>query len=83
MTGHEGKEATSLVRCCAINKSYYGKASMIVHEGKLDTSLVQCYDVENFHSGRANMTVQRQTASEQYVCLSQGRAKPSAQLVEM
>ena len=29
------------------------------------------------------MTVQRQTASEQYVCLSQGQAKRPAQLVAM
>ena len=30
--------------------------------------------VENFHSGKASVTVQRETASEQYVCFNQGQA---------
>ena len=33
MTIHEGKEDTSSVQCCAVNKSDCGKASMIGHEG--------------------------------------------------
>ena len=34
MTGHEGKEVTGSVQCCAVNKCHCGKASMTVHEGK-------------------------------------------------
>ena len=52
---------------------------MTVHEGKQVTGLVQCYAVEIFHEGKASMTVQRETASEQCVCFSQGQqnAQPS------
>ena len=56
---------------------------MTVHEGKEFTGLVQCCAVERFHSGMASMIVQRQTASEQYVCFSKGQAKRPAQLVAM
>ena len=34
MTRHEGKEVTSSLQYCAINKSSCGKASMTGHEGK-------------------------------------------------
>ena len=34
MAGHDGKEVTGLVQCCAINKSDCGKASIIGHEEK-------------------------------------------------
>ena len=44
---------------------------------------MQCCAMERFHSGKASMTVQRETASEQYVCFSQGQAKRLAQLVAM
>ena len=56
---------------------------MTIHEGKQVTGLVQCYAVEIFHEGKASMIVQRETASEQYVCFSQGQAKRPAQLVAM
>ena len=83
MTSREGKEVTGSVQCCAVNKCHCGKANMIVHEGKEVTGSMQCYAMERFHSGKASMTVQRQTASEPYVCLSQGPAKRPAQLVAM
>ena len=54
---------------------------MIGHEGKEVIGLVQCCGVERIHEGKPNVTVQRQTASERYVCLSQGQAKRLAQLV--
>ena len=56
---------------------------MTIHEGKQVTGSVQCYAVEIFHEGKASMTVDRETASEQYVCFSQGQAKRPAQLVAM
>ena len=68
---------------CAINKSPCGKASMTGHEGKEVTGLVQCCGVERIHEGKPSMTVQRQTSSERYVCLSQRQAKRPAQLVAM
>ena len=34
MTGDEGKEVTSSLQYCAVNKSPCGKASMTGHEGK-------------------------------------------------
>ena len=83
MTGDEGKEVTGSVQYCAVNKSPYGKASMTGHEGKQVTGLVQCCGVERFHEGKPSVTVQRQTSSERYVCLSQGQAKRPAQLVAM
>ena len=52
-------------------------------EGKQVTGLVQCCGVERFHECKPSVTVQRQTASERYVCLSQGQAKRPAQLVAM
>ena len=67
----------------AVNESHRGKASMTVYKGKEFTGLVQCCGVERFHSGKASMTVQRQIASEQYVCFSQVQAKRPAQLVAM
>ena len=48
-----------------------------------NTLQVQCSAVERFHRGKGSMTLQRQTGSEQYVCLSQGQAKDPAQLVAM
>ena len=53
-----------------------------MRENKLQ---VQCSAVlwEIFHEGKASITVQRETASEQYVCLSQGQVKRLAQLVAM
>ena len=83
MTGHEGKEVTGSVQYCAVNKSPCGKASMTGHEGKQVTGLVQCCGVERIHEGKPSVTVQRQTSSERYVCLSQGQAKRPAQLVAM
>ena len=77
-SGHEGKEVTGSVQCSAMERFHLGKASMTVHEGKQDTGLVQCCAVEIFHEGKASMTVQRETASEQYVCFSQGQAKCAA-----
>ena len=56
---------------------------MIVHEGKQVTGSVQCCAMKIFHEGKASMTVQRETASEQYLCFSQGQAKRLAQLVAM
>ena len=56
---------------------------MIGHEGKQVTGLVKCCGVERFHEGKPSVTVQRQTSSERYVCLSQGQAKRPAQLVAM
>ena len=52
-------------------------------EGKQVTGLVQCCGVERIHEGKPSVTVQRQTSSERYVCLSQGQAKRPAQLVAM
>ena len=75
MTDHEGKQVTGLVQYSAINKSHCEKASMTGNEGKQVTGLVQCYGVERFHEGKPSVTVQRQTSSERYVCLSQGQAK--------
>ena len=83
MTGHEGKQVTGSLQYCAVNKSHNGKASIIGHEGKQVTGLVQCCGAERFHEGKPSATVQRQTASERYVCLSQGQAKRPAQLVAM
>ena len=74
MTSHEGKEVIGSLQYCAINKSPCGKASMIGHEGKQVTGLVQCCGVERIHEGKPGVTVQRQTSSERYVCLSQGQA---------
>ena len=34
MTGDEGKEVTSSLQYCAVNKPPSGKASMTRHEGK-------------------------------------------------
>ena len=83
MTGHEGKEVTGSAQYFAVNKSPSGKASMTSHEGKEVTGLVQCCGVERIHEGKPSVTVQRQTSSERYVCLSQGQAKRPAQLVAM
>ena len=83
MTGHEGKEVTGSLQYCAVNKSPCGQASMTGHEGKWVTGLVQCCGVERIHEGKPSVTVQRQTSSERYVCLSQGQAKRPAQLVAM
>ena len=83
MTGHEGKEVKNSVQYCAISTSPCRKASMTGHKGKQVTSLVQCCGVERIHEGKPSMTVQRQTSSERYVCLSQGQAKRPAQLVAM
>ena len=47
-------------------------------EGKQVTGLVQCCGVERIHEGKPSVTVQRQTSSERYVCLSQGQAKGPA-----
>ena len=83
MTGHEGKEVTGSAQYCAVNKSPSGKASMTGDEGKQVTGLVQCCGVERIYEGKLSVTVQRQTSSERYVCLSQGQAKRPAQLVSM
>ena len=83
MTSHEGKEVTGSVQYCAIKQSPCGKASITGHEGKEVTGLVQCSGVERIHEGKPSVTVQRQTSSERYVCLSQGQAKRPAQLVAM
>ena len=56
---------------------------MTVHEGKQVTGSVQCCAMKIFHEGKASMTVQRETASGQYLCFSQGWAKRPAQLVAM
>ena len=56
---------------------------MTGHEEKEVACLVQCYGVERFQEGKPTMTMQRQTSSERYVCLSQGQAKRPAQLVAM
>ena len=56
---------------------------MIGDEGKQVTSLVRYSGVERIHEGKPSVTVQRQTSSERYVCLSQGQAKRPAQLVAM
>ena len=81
MTGDEGKEVTGSAQYCAVNKSPCGKASMTGDEGKQVTGLVQCCGVERIHEGKPSMTVQRQTSSERYVCLSQGQTKRPAQLL--
>ena len=82
MTSHEGKEVTGSVQYCAINNLPV-EASMTGDEGKQVTGLVQCCGVETIHEGKPSVTVQRQTSSERYVCLSQGQAKRPAQLVAM
>ena len=83
MIGHEGKEVTGSAQYCAVSKSPCGKASMTGDEEKQVTGLVQCCGVERIHEGKPSVTVQRQTTSERYVCLSQGQAKRPAQLVVM
>ena len=83
MTGQEGKQVKGSAQYCAVNKSHSGKASMTGHEGKQVTGLVQCCGMERIHEGKPSVTVQRQTSSERYVCLSQGQAKRPAQLVAM
>ena len=83
MTGQEEKEVTGSAQYCAVNKSLCGKASMTGHEGKQVTGLVQCSGVERIHEGKPSVTLQRQTSSERYVCLSQGQVKRPAQLVAM
>ena len=74
MTGQEGKQVKGSAQYCAVNKSPCQKASMTGDEGKQVTGLVQCCGVERNHEGKPNVTVQRQTSSERYVCLSQGQA---------
>ena len=83
MTGQEGKQVKGSAQYCAKNKSPCGKASMTGDEGKQVTGLVQCCGVERIHEAKPSVTVQRQTSSERYVCLSQGQAKRPAQLVAM
>ena len=83
ITGHEGKQVTGSVQYCAVNLSPCGMASITGQGGKQVTGLVQCCGVERIHEGKPNVTVQRQTSSERYVCLSQGQAKRPAQLVAM
>ena len=83
MTGDKGKQVTGSAQYCAINKSPCGKVNMTGQGGKQVTGLVQCCGVERIHEGKPIVTVQRQTSSERYVCLSQGQAKRLAQLVAM
>ena len=49
MTGHEGKEVTGSLQCCAVNESDCGKASMTGHEGKQVTGSVQYSTVNKSH----------------------------------
>ena len=45
--GHEGKQVTSSVQYCAVNKSPCGKASMTGHEGKQVTGSAQYCAINN------------------------------------
>ena len=46
MRGHEGKEVTGSMQCCAINKHDCGKASRIGHEGKEVIGSLQCCAID-------------------------------------
>ena len=52
MTGHEGKEVTGSVQCCAVNKSDCRKASMTDHERKEVTSSMHYSTVSKSDCGR-------------------------------
>ena len=54
MTGHEGKEVTSSVQYCALNKSPYGMVSMTRHEGKEVTGSVQYCALNKSPCGKAS-----------------------------
>ena len=55
MTCHEGKEVTSSVQCCAINKCHCGKASMTSYERKEVTGSLHNFAVNKCHCGKASM----------------------------
>ena len=56
MTGHEGKEVTSSVQYCAINKSPSRKTNMTGQEGKQVIGSMEYRAVNKSHCGKANMT---------------------------
>ena len=57
MTGHEGKEVTGSAQYCAVNKSPYGKDSMIGGEGKEITGSLQYCAVNKAPCGQTSMTI--------------------------
>ena len=56
MTGDEGKEVTSSVQYCVVNKSHCGQTSMIGDEGKEVTGSPQYCAVKQSPCGKASMT---------------------------